>query len=301
MGDPAPTLKRIDIVVNPAAGQDVPVLGTFNTIFGAAGVDWNLLITKQSGDAVRLAQAAAAAGADIVAAYGGDGTVMEVASGLRGTGVPLAILPGGTANVMALDLGIPADLAGACALLISQNWTVRPVDMIQAGEHTCLVRVSCGLEAAMIEGADQEMKGRLGWLAYALSGLQALREPQVARYRLTLDGQSLETEGLTCIVANTGLIGKTTFSMAPNITVSDGLLDVIVIRSADLASVVALAASVVAGAQEPEPLLHWQACEIVIASDPAQTVQGDGEMIGQTPIEVKVLPQAVDVIVPKVV
>jgi YegS/Rv2252/BmrU family lipid kinase len=255
-------------------------------------------VTKQAGDASRLARQAADEGADAVIAYGGDGTVMEVATGLRGTGVPMGVLPGGTANVVALELGLPTDLAGACAMLVSANTIVRPVDMIGVGDQAFLVRVSCGLEAAMVEGADREKKDRMGWLAYALAGLQALRDPQPVRYRLTLDGLPVEAEGLTCMVANSGLIGKTTFSLAPNVSVYDGILDLLVIRAADLTSVVALAASVVSGGPEPEPLLHWQAREITVEASVEQTVQGDGELIGTTPVSVHVLPGAVGVIVP---
>src|ERR1051325_9730109 len=100
------TLKRIYVVINPAAGQDRPVLAILNRAFRAAELDWDVGVTKVEGDAARLARAAVEAGYDVVAALGGDGTVMEVAGSLAGTEVPLAILPGGTANVMSVELGI---------------------------------------------------------------------------------------------------------------------------------------------------------------------------------------------------
>src|SRR5919206_2640007 len=109
--------KRVQVIINPTAGQDQPILGVLTRVFHAAGVAWDVSITKKAGDARRFARAAVEAGVDVVAAYGGDGTVMEVASGLIGTTVPLAIFPGGTANVMSMELGISSDLAEASALV----------------------------------------------------------------------------------------------------------------------------------------------------------------------------------------
>jgi diacylglycerol kinase family enzyme len=99
--------KRIVVIANPAAGQDEPVLGTMNKVFGASEYKWDLWLTKQGGDGKRLALQAIEEAADIVAVYGGDGSVREVASALAGSDVPMAILPGGTANVMSVELGIP--------------------------------------------------------------------------------------------------------------------------------------------------------------------------------------------------
>src|SRR5436190_12669136 len=83
--------RRVHVIANPAAGQDRPFLNLFNKSFQAADIEWELLITKKAGDAERLTREAVAAGADVVAAYGGDGTASEVANGLYGTDVPLAI------------------------------------------------------------------------------------------------------------------------------------------------------------------------------------------------------------------
>ena len=90
--------KRVQVIINPTAGQDQAILGILNQVFHDAGFAWDVSITNKAGDARRFARAAALAGIDVVAAYGGDGTVMEVASGLIGSTVPLAIFPGGTAN-----------------------------------------------------------------------------------------------------------------------------------------------------------------------------------------------------------
>lgn len=290
--------RRVYVIVNPAAGQDQPFIKTLNTAFRAANADWDIAITKEPGDGRRLAQRAVAAGYNAVAVYGGDGTVTEVASGLAGSNVPLAILPGGTANVMSVELGIPRDLAAASELIWNPQAGLRVVDMGLVNGEYFLLRVGIGLEAQMVETADRDFKNRYGILSYSLAALQALRDPPIARYRLTLDGETVETEGLTCIIANSANLALPGLALAPGVDVADGKLDVLIVRSADLSALLSVAASVVTGSAVPPALLHWQACEIEVSADPPQTVQGDGEMLGQTPTRVKIVPQAARIIVP---
>src|SRR5262249_1448703 len=96
------------------------------------------------------------------------------ASGLIGSQVPLAILPGGTANVMSVELGIPNDLMQACALVSGEERAFRQVDMGQVNDHTFLLRAGVGFEADRVQGASRELKDRIGSLAYTVSALQAL-------------------------------------------------------------------------------------------------------------------------------
>lgn len=300
-----PQFKRVHIIVNPASGQDRPVLSILNDVFHPSGIDWEVFVTKNAGDGRRYAEESVKAGVDAVGVYGGDGTVMEVASALVNTNMPFAIFPGGTANVMSVELGVPSDPAEACALVTGGRSAIRTIDVGQYNDYIFLTRLGMGLESNVIESTDREQKDRMGWLAYALNTLRELREPKVSRYTLTLDGQVVETEGLTCVIANSGIItpnsgipGRGVLSFAPGISVSDGVLDVVVIRRADLGSLLSVAASMVAGNENAEPLLHWQAREVSVVADPPQTIQLDGEILDQTPVRARVLPNALRVIVP---
>ena len=289
--------KRLYVVVNPAAGQPKPVLHTLNLVCGSAGVDWAVSVTKKSEDAVRFAGEALAEGFDVVAAFGGDGTVMEVASALMGTEVPVAILPGGTANVMSTELGIPGDLTQACQLACGQNSTTKRVDMGQAGERTFMLRVAMGLDADHVIGATREMKDRYGELAYTISALQQVKGLKTARYQLTLDGERYEVEGFTCRVDNSGNFGHS-LSFSKEISVSDGLLDVTIVRDLGSASVKSIVSDAVGrGTRDADAFHHWQAREITIEADPPQHVIGDGELWGETPISLQILPQAVHFVV----
>ena len=213
--------------------------------------------------------------------------------------MPLAIFPGGTANVMSVELGIPSDLAEAMALVCEEECATRLVDMGRVGDGYFLLRIGVGFEAEMVEGADRGLKDKLGVLAYGLSAVQALRDPPVSRYRITIDDREIETEGMTCIIANTGSFGKIGLSLAPTIDVSDGRLDVIVVRKADLPSLLSVTASLVAGSENAEPLQHWQGRTVSVVADPPQTVQVDGEVLGETPVSATILPAALRVIVPR--
>jgi diacylglycerol kinase (ATP) len=301
-----PAYRRVHIIVNPASGQDRPVLSILNDVFHPSDIDWDVFVTKEAGDARRYAQQAVEAGVDAVGVYGGDGTVMEVASALVGRPVPLAIFPGGTANVMSVELGIPSDPAEACALISRGEAAVRAIDVGQVGEHYFLTRFSVGLEANVIEQTDRAQKDRMGLLAYMLNGLRELKDARLSRYTIDIDGQRAEVEGLMCLVANSGILspnsgipGRAVLSFAPTISISDGLLDVLVIRRGNLAALLAVAAGMITGNENVEPLLHWQGREVTVESDPPQTAQLDGEMLGQGPMHVRVVPNGLRVIVPQ--
>jgi YegS/Rv2252/BmrU family lipid kinase len=298
-------LRSIHLIVNPASGGERPVLKILNAALHACGLDWELFVTQGAGDAFRYAAAALEDGVDAVGVYGGDGTIMEVATALAGQATPVAILPGGTANIVAVELGIPADLAQACGLVCAADFRVRAIDVGQMGDHIFLTRVGLGLEAAVVEATNREQKDRMGWLAYALNTVREMSNPQVSRYDLTIDGARYETEGLLCLIANSGIIlanaaapGGTPVRLAPTIRVDDGLLDVVVIRPSSLGALLAMAANMVTNNAEAEPLLHWQGREITVEAHPPQSVQLDGEVVGRAPVAVRVRPQALHVIVP---
>jgi diacylglycerol kinase (ATP) len=168
-----------------------------------AGIKWEASITHKAGDAIQFAKAAAKEGVDALAVYGGDGTLAEAISGLIGSELPLVILPGGSANVMATELGIPADLGEACAILSHGPITTRTIDVGQFDKRYFIVGVSLGFEADVVNGADRKTKNKIGILAYFLSAVKALKITKKAVYHLNIDGQGHEVQGLMCLVTNT--------------------------------------------------------------------------------------------------
>jgi diacylglycerol kinase family enzyme len=222
---------------------------------------------------------------------------MEVATGLAETGIPMAIFPGGTANVMSMELGIPWNLIRAAALVCGEASTTRSVDMGQIGERA-FFNLGIGLSANMVKGATRELKDRIGTLAYVGSALRELRHPESAHYQLILDGQEVEMDGVVCMVTNFGSIGLPGISLSSTIDLSDGLLDVILVRRTDLEFFLSMAGGLISGVDLTSSLPHWQAREISIEADPPQTVVMDGELIEPTPVRTHIMPQAVQIIVP---
>lgn len=308
--------KRIHVVINPAAGNDRPILNVLNSVFLENAVEWDVSITHKAGDARRLARQAAQSGADVVAAYGGDGTVAEVAAGLLGTDVPLAILPGGTANVLSRELAIPLGLAEAARLACGVESKIDKIDLGRMGEDIFLLRVGVGFEASMVEQADRVLKENFGVLAYWWSALKNLRDPAIAHYQLCIDGETVECPGVACTIANSGNLGLPGLQLSATISVRDGLLDVIVVEEASLRSLTEVLGQVFskqatsAPAQEESQmryadqlrssLRHWQAKEISLHVEPYQVIQHDGEVMDAVtmPLRFAVISQALGVLVP---
>jgi YegS/Rv2252/BmrU family lipid kinase len=291
-------MSWIPVIINPSSGRERAILASLNDVFRAAGIRWSVELTHAEGDGVGLARHLVDRGARIVAVYGGDGTISEVATGLAGTQAALGLLPGGTGNVLAYELGVPHDLAAAAQLLVSEH-EVRLIDMGAIGDRKFLLRAGVGLEATAIERTPRELKDRFGLLAYGIGGLQALIEARSLSYSLTLDGKPLETQGVVCTVANAGHLGLPGLRLSPEIDVEDGMLDVFVLRRVDLRLLMQLISDNVGGALNLDEFLHWQVKRASIRVEPPQTVQVDGDYLGMTPVEIRCHPRSLHVVVPK--
>jgi YegS/Rv2252/BmrU family lipid kinase len=294
-------IKNIRIIINPAAGIGESILPIINASMKEAGIKWEASITHQAGDAIQFAKAAVKEGIDALAVYGGDGTLREAISGLIGSEIPLVILPGGSANVMATELGIPSDLKEACMLLSQDPLETKTIDIGQFNKRYFIVGISLGFEADVVKGADRQSKNKMGIFAYFLSAAAALKKTKRTVYHLKIDGQEHEVQGLTCIITNTGNLGFSNISFDKHIDVSDGLLDVIVVRKVNL-SLFKLMVVTLLKRERPDNLElveHWQGKDISVSSSPKQTVQCDGEVLEKIPLHIKIIPGAIKVLVPK--
>jgi YegS/Rv2252/BmrU family lipid kinase len=288
--------RQVQVVINPGSGQPKPVLHTLNQVFRPAGVEWDVSLTQKSGDAERFTRDAVNRGIDVVAAYGGDGTVMEVARGLMGSEIPMAIIPGGTANLMSVELGIPKDLAKAAEIITNEDSRVKSIDVGEIQGSFFLLRVGLGIAAQKVELADRDLKDRYGILAYSIAALKATKNAELVKYRFNLDGEEVEVEGVTCLIDNAGNFGVSGFKAHKDISVTDGVLDVILIRDTSFLTIMAAGKGALESTPSSDSYFHYQAKRIDIETDPPQSIQVDGEVGWQTPVSIKVIPQAVNVL-----
>ena len=286
---------RIHVVINPASGKKEPILSVLNSVFGHYGVEWDVSITHKYGDATEFARRAAESGDfDLVAGYGGDGTQMEVANGLMGSGIPMAILPGGTGNAMAFELKVPRDLRLAAQLIV-ESGNRRTIDLARIGDRVFMLRMYTGKQAE--DAASREMKDKYGNLAYVSEGLKVLRNLPEAHYYAAIDGEKFEGKAMICYIFNAGASGGVALPGIADVDVSDGLLDLFVI-SKEVKPVRAVSHHVFMVGDSEAGVYHWQGREITIEADPPQSVWIDGEAYGQTPVTVQVIPQALQMVVP---
>lgn len=234
---------------------------------------------------------------DLIAIYGGDGSISEVARALLLSDTPLAIIPGGTANVLAKELGIPQDTEVAIQLLINDQTKIDDIDMGMANDCPFLIRVNFGIMAVMILHTDREMKKSLGQLAYGITTLQTIGEAKHSKYKLKVDGTFFTGDFVALTVTNVGNIGYKNFSLLPNINVYDGLLDLIILKDANFMSMLELAGTTLFQT-DSDILKHILCKEISIDMIlPTEYICDDIKQIA-THLHIKMLPKALKVLVP---
>lgn len=299
--------SRTMIVMNPAAGQlDADVaLRMLAGAFAVRGASFDVVHTQAAGDAERAAREAASHGYRAVVAVGGDGTVAEVITGLAGTTVPLAIVPKGTANQVACNLGIPRDIEGAVDVAV--NGVAAPIDLGQLGDGRYFaLAAGAGWDAAVISAATRELKDRWGFGAYVFAAVKAGIIPPTTSYRITADGEVMEVQAAMVLLANMGQFVAKPFPsvevhVGPAVSYQDGKLDVCIFAPRTVTDVAAVLWRVASRRYlGDERLIYLKASEITIESDPPVITEFDGEIIGQTPLTARSVPGGVTVLVPRV-
>jgi diacylglycerol kinase (ATP) len=230
-------------------------------------------------------------GVTIVCALGGDGTVRAVAAALVGTETPMGLLPGGTGNLLARNLSLPVDslddavrvaLTGQNKRVDVGTLTVEPEDTQEKPkDHVFLVMAGLGFDAAIMAGAPEKLKARVGWLAYTVSGMRNLRGPRF-KIRMAIEDQpDIERRVRTVVIGNCGKLTGGLVLM-PEAELDDGWLDCVLLSPGGLIGWMAVAVRVLSQRRKGhERVDHQRAQSLTIRTDRPEQVQLDGDPIGE--------------------
>ena len=258
----------------------------------------DFLVTEKAREGVTAASGAALDGADLVVAVGGDGTVRGCAEGLAGTGVPLAVVPHGTANLLARTLRIPRNPKAALAVALNSSGVNRTIDLAVADDVPFTAMAGMGLDAAVV--AATRLKHQIGWLAYAISGAAHLALAPT-RFTISLDGgPPVEREARSVVVGNSGLLPGG-FRLLPEARPDDGVLDVGVLAPHGPFGWTRLAARVLTHSGRRDGMLErFQARTVEITAAAPLPREVDGELVtAARSLTVSVRPGALTVRMPR--
>jgi len=287
-------LKDTLIILNPAArGARAQRLRTQVEKLARGTV---LCATSHAGEAEHLARNAATEGYQRIVAAGGDGTINEIVNGIAGHHVALGLLPLGTMNVFATELGLPVNNLARCWEIIEQNRTHR-VDLPRANRKHFVQLAGVGLDAQAVKETSRAFKRNFGPLSYLFSAVQiASRTPPVLRIE---SEDAVATEGSFVLVGNGRLYGGR-FPFFKQAVMDDGLLDVIVFKRLGYIDIIRYLQDVVFTAQISSPEVeYFQTKRLRVSSDENVPVEIDGELTGHCPVEFKIRAGGLRVLTPQ--
>ena len=294
------------LIYNPSAGMRDEHADLHQAIAVLRERGWwiDTAETKNTGDAIRLARTAAEQKLDALIAVGGDGTVNEVANGLVDSTTALGVLPSGTANVWAKEMGLPlGDLVTAARRLADAE--VRAIDVGEVCGPTLRPRVfvlwsGIGLDAAITHNVEpqREMKRRLGALMFWLVGIQTAWSYRGKRATITVGGKRFRRHVTLALAANVQLYAGIV-RIAPKARVDDGLLEFAIFRGTGFWLTGWHLLGVFLGAHVRDPMVEFYSVPTITLEGKNLPVHVDAEPCGFSPVEIRVRPLALRVLVPK--
>jgi len=294
--------QRVFVILNPAAGRGRAARAwrTVRPALRDAGLSFDEVVEERPQLAIGLAEAAARRGYDVIAAVGGDGTIHEVVNGIMAAGgdrpPALAIIPGGTGNDFARGVGIPKDPLTAGRLLL--NGSRRRVDIGRVNERYFAGISGVGFDAEVAARVNGWPKWIGGTPVYVAAILNMLATYRCVPARISVDGRAEEMRMFLLAAANTPWYGGGMY-MAPHARPDDGYLEIITARDLGKIETLGLLPKVFSGAHlRHRKVAHQRAKEVRVESEIPLAIHADGETVGRVPAVFRVVPLAIEVIVP---
>jgi diacylglycerol kinase (ATP) len=289
-------INHIFFIVNPFAGKDEPVVQTIHEIFNGSDQKITIHEMKDGEDPAEIARRALST-ASMIAIYGGDGSATGVASALINTNMPLAIIPGGTANVLSKELCIPQDTEDALTFIRDGKYRLKVIDTGTVNDRPFLLRINLGIMSDMITETDPGLKDKIGQMAYGVTTVKTLANAEPVSYQLNIDGEVTEAKGVSLSVTNSGHMGIGDFQLQPGISVSDGLLDVILMKDAGILSIIKAAGGALFGT-ETDAVSHWTCKQVTVTLPNEQTYLCDDCEVKAKELTIKIVPASLTMVVP---
>jgi diacylglycerol kinase (ATP) len=282
------------VILNPTAGSPEHVRGWQERIESVAG-GCPIRVTTHSGEAEALARRAVEEGFTRIVAAGGDGTVNQVANGVAGGGAALGVLPMGTVNVFAMELGLPLHNLQLCWHII-EDANVRLVDLPSANEKCFVQLAGVGLDAQVVKETSIAFKRSFGPLSYLISAAQiAARQPP----KLFIESENTSVgEGSFVLIGNGRLYGGP-FPFFKQAIIDDGLLDVVVFKRLGYLEIIKYLQNVVFSSDINVPEIeYFQTRQLRITSEQDVPLELDGELAGNCPVDFQIREKALRVLTP---
>lgn len=288
------------VILNPIAGQWQ--LGSAKdkiaNEFKKHNIYCDIKETKCSGDGIDLAKDAVKSGYGIVVAAGGDGTVNEVANGIVESDASMGILPLGSVNVLARELKIPLDLRGAVTC-IAENKT-RKIDLGIANNRYFTLMAGFGFDAEVVSTVLQPIKDMIGTSAYIFKGLEMLTTYNATDVTLEMPEQTYTSKAFLIMVANASTYTYR-LKITPYAAVDDGLLDICIFERSTMDKL-GFARQItdlfMDRHLEHDEVKYFRTTSVKVISSPDVAVQLDGDCFGTTPVDIRIAPGILPVIVP---
>ena len=309
---PKPEHVRARLIINPLArsGDRLPDLLEAEAYLREHGWDIERVYSEYPAHTRELAYEAAHLGFNVVVVAGGDGSVGQAADGLAGTQVALGIIPAGTGNILARDLGLPIPapwyphaFLDAARLLVDADWyriDLGAIEDARGQQRRFINWCGAGLDAAVTLRVEPhpEDKRRWGVAAYVLPAVQEVFSYDPPYWRVRVDGRLYEGRYYLVVVSNSQLYAGVV-RMAPRARMDDGLLDVSLLRAETLQEFLSKL-PMLAVFRKPigDDIVLHRAREVYIHAEPRQPVHLDGDPVTETPIRAWVEPQSVTLMVP---
>jgi YegS/Rv2252/BmrU family lipid kinase len=295
-------IRRVLLIVNPAARQAAARETVACEAFAKAGVECVVARTARAGHAAELAVARDPA-VDAVFTLGGDGTAMEVVGALAHGDTPVGVLPGGTGNLVARTLGVPLHVPDAVASLLHGEVARIDLGIVESdgqAPRRFAFAAGVGIDARMIEETPARWKRRLGVAAYALTAARALLARDRFAVRVVVDGdEELRRDAAAVMIVNFGAVLGDLFHFGPGIRADDGLLDLCLFSPETVGDAMRVTWRLLRkDFRDDRCVVYRAAREFRIETVPVRAAQADGELLGRTPLVARVDPLAATLLVP---